>query len=107
MQRSRHWRDLFTGAGLLAVAVWMPPLAAQEAAEPATADASAQPAAGDAASDLLEPNEIDALVAPVVLYPDPLLSLVLQASISPLELVEAERFLARRQKDPALTPDAE
>ncbi len=59
----------------------------------------------DPGTDVLEPNEIDALVAPVVLYPDPLLSLVLQASITPLDVVEAERFLAKREKDPSLTPD--
>jgi hypothetical protein len=96
-------------AALLALAE---PVTVQGQEVPEAAPSQAAPAAdagGQAevieAPDLLEPNEVDALVAPVVLYPDPLLSLVLQASISPLELVEAERFLSRREKDPALTPD--
>ena len=92
-------------AALLALAA---PSAAQEQAAPAEAESSTDATTDPAgAPDLLEPNEIDALVAPVVLYPDPLLSLVLQASITPLDLVEAERFLSRREKDPALTPDAD
>ena len=92
-------------AALLALAA---PSAAQEQAAPAEAESSTDATTDPAgAPDLLEPNEIDALVAPVVLYPDPLLSLVLQASITPLDLVEAERFLSRREKDPALTPDTD
>jgi hypothetical protein len=42
----------------------------------------------------LKPEELDALVAPIALYPDPLLSLVLMASTYPLEIVQAERWLA-------------
>jgi hypothetical protein len=42
---------------------------------------------------LLKPQELDALVAPIALYPDPLLSLVLMASTYPLEIVQAERWL--------------
>lgn len=82
------------------------PLSAQEANAPTAA--AEQGAPDEAASaDGLEPDEIDALVAPVVLYPDPLLTLILQASISPLDVVEADRFLRRHEKDATLTPDAD
>ena len=44
-------------------------------------------------------------MAPVALYPDPILALVLQASTLPLQVVQAERFLDRRAKDSSLQPD--
>ena len=40
----------------------------------------------------LSKGEIDALVAPVALYPDRLLAKVMIASTYPLEVVEAARF---------------
>ncbi len=39
-----------------------------------------------------KPEELDQLVAPVALYPDPLLAQVLMASTYPLEIVQAARF---------------
>ncbi len=45
------------------------------------------------AAPLLSPDQLDNLVAPVALYPDPLLSQVLAASTYPLEVVEAEQWL--------------
>ena len=39
------------------------------------------------------PEQLDNLVAPVALYPDPLLSQVLAASTYPLEIVEAQQWL--------------
>jgi hypothetical protein len=43
--------------------------------------------------DLLKPEELDQLVAPIALYPDPLLAEVLMASAYPLDIVQAERWL--------------
>jgi len=40
----------------------------------------------------LKPEELDALLAPIALYPDPLLAQVLMASTYPLEVVEAARW---------------
>jgi len=51
----------------------------------------AQPAA--APSQLLTNEQLDALVAPIALYPDALLSEVLMASTYPLEIVEADRWV--------------
>ena len=42
---------------------------------------------------LLKPEELDQLVAPIALYPDPLLAEVLMASAYPLDIVQAERWL--------------
>ncbi len=55
---------------------------AQTAAPPATASNG----------QLLKPAELDQLVAPIALYPDPLLAEVLMASTYPLDLVQAERW---------------
>jgi hypothetical protein len=43
----------------------------------------------------LAPNQLDDLVAPIALYPDPLLSQILVAATYPLELVQASQWLAR------------
>src|SRR5882762_6182330 len=40
-----------------------------------------------------KPEEIEALVAPIALYPDALLSQVLMASTYPLEVVQAARWV--------------
>lgn len=58
---------------------------AQQPQPPGTRSAQPQP--------LLSRDELDSLVAPVALYPDPILSQVLVASTYPLEIVEAARWL--------------
>src|SRR6187455_3022258 len=42
---------------------------------------------------LLKPEQLDALVAPIALYPDELLANVLAASTYPLEAVQADRWV--------------
>ena len=42
----------------------------------------------------LTPGQLDSMVAPIALYPDPILSQVLVASTYPLEIVEAARWLS-------------
>src|SRR6516162_11763898 len=51
------------------------------------------PAATTSTDQLLKPGELDALVAPIALYPDTLLSLVLMASTYPLEVIQADRWV--------------
>jgi len=48
----------------------------------------------------LAPNQLDDLVAPIALYPDPLVSQILVASTYPLELVQASQWL---QRNPGFT----
>src|SRR3974377_1356404 len=50
------------------------------------------PAAATSDTQLLKPEELEALVAPIALYPDTLLAQVLMASTYPLEVVQAERW---------------
>ena len=46
---------------------------------------------------LLKPERLEALVAPIALYPDELLASVLAASTYPLEVVQADRWLKERK----------
>jgi hypothetical protein len=69
----------------------------------ANAQTSTTPAAASDAH-LLKPAELDQLVAPIALYPDPLVAEVLMASAYPLDIVQAERWLEANKnlKDDAL-----
>ena len=70
------------------LAVLLMPAVAQDA----SGQAAAPPAAAAAPEQaLLKAEELDQLVAPIALYPDNLLSLVLMASTYPLEVVQADR----------------
>jgi len=60
---------------------------------------------GTGQSTLLTAEELNALVAPVALYPDDLLAIVLPAATNPVQVVEAQRFLDKRASDPNLKPD--
>ncbi len=57
----------------------------------------------------LAPDQLDGLVAPIALYPDPLLGQILVASTYPLELVQANQWLQQNPglSGPALTQAAE
>ena len=54
-------------------------------------------AVAQAGDQLLKPEQLEALVSPIALYPDSLLSNVLMASTYPLEIVQAERWLTRNK----------
>jgi len=60
---------------------------AQAPAQPPT-----QPPAPPPASQLLSPAQLENVVAPIALYPDPLLGQVLAASTYPLEIVQAQQW---------------
>jgi Protein of unknown function (DUF3300)/Chaperone of endosialidase len=61
---------------------------------PAGAQAPSEDAtAATADQQLLKPEELDQLVAPIALYPDALLAEVLMASTYPLEVVQADRWV--------------
>ncbi len=56
-----------------------------------------QPGPQPAGAQALTPNQLDDLVAPIALYPDPLLGQVLAASTYPLELVEAQQWMQQNR----------
>jgi hypothetical protein len=65
---------------------------------------SAQPAAPP-----IPPDQLDSLVAPIALYPDPLLAQVLAASTYPLEIIQLQQWLSKHKdlKDQALVTAVE
>src|SRR3954447_4962323 len=71
---------------------------AQTADAPAAPSSQVQTANPPAqAAELLKPEQLEALVAPIALYPDELLANVLAASTYPLEVVQADRWLKERK----------
>jgi len=46
---------------------------------------------------LLKPEQLEALVAPIALYPDALLVNMLAAATYPLEVVEADRWIKEKK----------
>ncbi|MBR1168064.1 DUF3300 domain-containing protein [Bradyrhizobium liaoningense] len=83
---------------------------AQTTTAPAAPAPQAQPASTPApTAELLKPEQLEALVAPIALYPDELLANVLAASTYPLEVVQADRWLKERKslKGDALKTEVE
>jgi len=57
--------------------------------------------------EVLDDISLEALAAPVALYPDELLAIVLPAATFPVQIVQARRFLEARTENPTLEPDAD
>ncbi len=101
------------GKTLLALALLMTiPVAvsAQTADNPPAPSSPAQPASQPPPTvELLKPEQLEAMVAPIALYPDELLANVLAASTYPLEVVQADRWLKARKtlKGDALKKEVE
>jgi hypothetical protein len=65
---------------------------------------SAQTSSPQDQASKIPPDQLDSLVAPIALYPDPLLAQTLAASTYPLELIQLQQWLAKNSglKDKAL-----
>src|SRR5688572_2970053 len=70
------------------------PPAAQPASTNAAPAAAATPVPPPAAPPKLSQAELEKLLMPIALYPDPLIATLLPASVYPLEIVQAARFVA-------------
>ena len=86
---TRPWRKLLALVCVALLAHGEVALLAQEA----TQAAPAEPAA-----EKLSPDQLDSLVAPIALYPDPLLAQTLVASTYPLEIIQLQQWLAKNPK---------
>jgi hypothetical protein len=80
------------------LAVQGAPARAQETSQAAPTEAAAEAAA-------LTAGEMEVLIARIALYPDDLVAAIVSASLYPLQIVEASRFLDKREKDKTLKPD--
>src|SRR5215510_12987692 len=65
---------------------------AQQGGTPSLPPLEVSPELTGAQTSKFQPEELEAIVAPVALYPDALLAQVLMASTYPLEIVEAARW---------------
>jgi hypothetical protein len=80
---------------------------------PLTSGAFSVPGSSESAAEVAESkpssdsDPLEQLVAPVALYPDDLLAIVLPASTYPIQIVQASRFLADRKSNPDLEPNPE
>jgi uncharacterized membrane protein YgcG len=73
-------------------------VSAQTADNPPATSSPAKPASqSPPITELLKSEQLEALVAPIALYPDELLANVLAASTYPLEVVQADRWLKERK----------
>jgi hypothetical protein len=70
---------------------------------------SAHTSSAQSQSPLIPAEQLDSLVAPIALYPDPLLAQTLAASTYPLELIQLQQWLAKNPglKDKALADAVE
>jgi hypothetical protein len=87
----KNHTGLLRSTALICVALIAPggvPLVAQEQ----------QPAAAEEKPKLKSADQLDSLVAPIALYPDPLLAQCLAASTYPLEIVQAQRWMKENSK---------
>ena len=102
--RSSCWKIAQEFVAVLCAALLVPGIAmpAGQSQQPA-AGASEQPA------PKIPADQLDSLVAPIALYPDPLLAQMLAASTYPLELVQLQQWLAKNKtlKDKALVDAVE
>ena len=100
LKLDRHAARFFTGkvwrVGTTALLIWttiFEPISAQ----------TPQPPGAVKTPTVQEPGKVyslsdhEYLLGPVALYPDPLLTLVLQASTFPLQIVQADRWIADNQ----------
>ncbi len=107
--RSRSWQGLIQ-LQLLALCCTTLLLArpgvlrAQDKVPPADTTAAADTTKADTTTAKLPPEQLEALVAPIALYPDDLLAQTLVASTYPLEVVQLQQWLAKHPslKDKAL-----
>ena len=95
--RKRIYQSLWSTLCVLALLPGDTAVYAQEAQQ--------QGAPQEEAPPKIPNDQLDALVAPIALYPDPLLSQVLVASTYPLEIIQLQQWLVQHKdlKDNALT----
>jgi hypothetical protein len=107
----RHPTARYRKRNALACIVFL--IAGQQRVEPQLAQGANQsqtppPNAAPQQAPKIPDDQLDSLVSPIALYPDPLLSQVLVASTYPLEIVQLQQWLEKNKnlKDKALTDAA-
>ena len=99
-------RSSHTLVALACAALLSPGLATLRAQTPPATEPAAQPSPpAEAEAPKIPNDQLDSLVAPIALYPDPLLAQTLAASTYPLELIQLSQWMDKNKnlKDKALT----
>ncbi|CDM60938.1 DUF3300 domain-containing protein [Rhizobium favelukesii] len=94
---------LLVGLSALAIISIRPDMPVHAQVPTPTAKPSAEEPA-ETEGDLLDEEELEVLVARIALYPDDLVAAISAASLFPLPIVEAARFLEAKKKDADLKP---
>ena len=63
----------------------------------AASQAQQSASSGSQAAATIPPDQLDSLVAPIALYPDPMMSQVLIASTYPLEIIQLQQWLGQHK----------
>ncbi|TCS03480.1 MULTISPECIES: DUF3300 domain-containing protein [unclassified Rhizobium] len=101
-------RKLLGGLSALAIIALQPALPVRAQTQPPVpAAAPAQTSAEQPAAALLSDDELEVLVARIALYPDELVAAISSASLFPLQIIEAQRFLEAKKKNSDLKPKSE
>jgi Protein of unknown function (DUF3300) len=101
-------RKLLGGLSALAVIALQPVLpAGAQTPVPTAAPASSQASAEQPVAALLSDDELEVLVARIALYPDELVAAISAASLFPLQIIEAQRFLEAKKKNSDLKPKSD
>lgn len=91
--KNRFW--LVLGSTSVLALISATALIAQEENAAATEDATM---AEEAVEDLaFSPEDLDTLMGPIALFPDPLVSQILMATTVPMDVVKADRFLSENE----------
>ena len=101
--KRRMWSRLLVICIVLDLGPGVPLTHAQET--PPAPAAAATPDTTAAAAPRIPPEQLESLVAPIALYPDPLLAQTLVASTYPLEIIQLQQWLLKHKdlKGQALT----
>ena len=97
---NRRFRN--QAASLLTTMALLPGAGVEAQAPPTPPSAQAAVTTAVPGADRLTPSELEQLLGPIALYPDPLLANVLAASVYPLEVAEAAKFIAGGGKPEAV-----
>ncbi|KAA0697154.1 DUF3300 domain-containing protein [Neorhizobium sp. P12A] len=99
-------RRLLAGLSAFTIISLQPALAVR-AQEPAAAAAAATANADQTDTTILSDDDLEILVARIALYPDDLVAAISAASLFPLQIVEAQRYLEAKKKDSKLKPKSD
>ena len=91
--KAHGWRAMFHSSVVIACILAVVPgdmVAYAYSQSPAAAAPATQ-------STQIPPDQLDSLVAPIALYPDPLLAQVLAASSYPLEIIQLQQWLDKNK----------